>query len=89
MNGAELPCGTMLRVEPATTTNNCTTTATHLPPSHGTELVVDETDTPGSSSSTKEGEKVGPSVVARNVDSCVNTKNDDSVDDLDEFFDSL
>ena len=48
MNGAELPCGTILQVEPATTTTRTTnsdaTTTTTLPTLHGPKGIVVLTD---------------------------------------------
>jgi hypothetical protein len=77
MNGAELPCGTILQVEPATTTTtntSDTTTTTILPTLSGPKGVVRRGDIDdarvntaiATSSSMNEGE-----------------------DDLDEFFESL
>jgi hypothetical protein len=93
MNGAELPCGTVLLAEPATSTTSadCTTTvATHLPSPQGPELVVDaaatkEMEVARVVSSTKDD--VGPSVMT-NADAYDDSKDDDN-DDLDDFFDSL
>ena len=105
MNGAELPGGTILRVELATTTTTTPTatttspTITHLPlppPSQKRpELVVDAIVT-----NDMEVARISSSTTRKDVEEeagpsrLTNTdsnhdKDDDDNDDLDEFFDSL
>jgi hypothetical protein len=95
MNGAELPCGTTLHVEPARATTTMTiddltvTTAPHRPPPGPDDAVVD-------AAATMTNEKAVTAPTTENLvrQSTANSKDTmdskgDDMDDLDEFFDSL
>lgn len=91
MNGAELPCGSVLCVEPADPQHN----QKQPQHQHATTTRCDDVGYYGPASGSNETEeKVETSVVHVNGSSAgnrdnANEKNDGDDDDLDDFFDSL
>jgi hypothetical protein len=95
MNGAELPCGSIIGVQPAdvnyktkTTVNEDRSTQRHLSPSNGT-VPMEPTDETGEDTNTTS--KIALNAV--DISGCSQEMDDkilkDEGDDLDDFFASL